>query len=694
MIKKTIFLVLFLFLLMPFNVLVSNSMNNEEEAMIKELNLMPMPEMVFLQEGIFRITKSFTTAIEGVSNAETDRVSKALHRMRHRLAGRTGLFFANNEIHIKKRAKNAALRITFQRSGKLKLYEDESYQLTVKPAGIRLSAITDIGILRGIETLLQLLGADEKGYFFPAVTIEDRPRFAWRGLLIDSCRHFLPLGVIKRNIDGMAAVKMNVLHWHLTEDQGFRVECKTFPKLHQLGSDGFYYTHEQVREVIQYAANWGIRVMPEFDIPGHSTSWLVGYPELGSAPGPYTIEREWGIKDPTFNPTIKATYKFFNHFFKEMAALFPDDYIHIGGDENNGKHWDANPKIQAFKKKRHLPDNHALQAYFNQKILRILTRYKKRMVGWDEIFQSYLPKSIVIQSWRGKKALREAARKGYNSILSNGYYIDLVQPTDFHYLNDPIPEDSDLTPEEQKRILGGEATMWAELISPETVDSRIWPRTAAIAERLWSPAHVRDVNDMYRRLDIISLQLEELGLTHIKNQEMMLRRLTNGIDTAALKVLVEVMEPLKIYKRKHQGVTYTFFSPLTRVVDAALPDAKKARMFRFRVADFVKNKPNKAAAETLLRDLRLWKENHEKLLPVIKQSPVLKEIETLSEDLSRISDIGIQAIEYLLVEKKAAPQWLEESKKILEAAKKPRGHAELMIVSAIEQLLDAVNNKK
>ncbi len=685
MIKKSILLFLFLFLLIGFN-----NFSKEKGAARNNLNLMPMPGKVLPQEGTFRVTTSFTAAIEGVSNVRTDRVQKALRRVLHRLAGRTGFFFTNNEIHINKRAKHAALRVTFQRPGRLKLYEDESYRLTVKPGGIRLTAPTGIGILRGLETLLQLLGADRRGYFFPAVIIEDRPRFAWRGLLIDSCRHFLPLEVIKRNIDGMAAVKMNVLHWHLTEDQGFRVECKTYPKLHQLGSDGFYYTHEQIREIIQYAADRGIRIMPEFDIPGHSTSWLVGYPELGSAPGPYKIERGYGIKDPTFNPTIKATYKFFNNFFKEMAALFPDEYIHIGGDENNGKHWDANPKIQAFKKKHNLPDNHALQAYFNKKILKILTKYKKKMVGWDEIFQPYMPKNIVIQSWRGKKALREAARKGYNSILANGYYIDLAQPTDFHYLNDPIPWTSNLTSLEQKRILGGEATMWAELISPETVDSRIWPRTAAIAERLWSPEHIRDLNDMYRRLDIISFQMEELGLTHIKNQEMLLRRLTRGMDTTALKVLLDVMEPLKIYKRHSQGVTYTFFSPLTRVVDAALPDAKKARIFRKQVFDFVKSKPGKGEAEILLNELRTWKENHQKLLPVIEQSPVLKEIETLSEDLSRIAGIGIQVIESMLANKKAEPLWLEESKKILEAAKRPRGHAELMIVTAIEQLIDTL----
>jgi hexosaminidase len=661
---------------------------------VARLNLMPMPAKVVVQEGKFLVTVSFTAGIEKKTNADTGRAARAVRRMLKRLAGRTGFFFTDNEIHNKSKSLETALRIRFKRCGRLRLGEDESYSLVVIPEYIQLNAETDIGVLRGLETLLQLLCADKEGYYFPAVAIEDRPRFAWRGFLIDSCRHFMPVEVIKRNLDGMAAVKMNVLHWHLTEDQGFRIECKTFPKLHQLGSDGLYYTQNQIQDIIIYAADRGIRVMPEFDIPGHSTSWLVGYPELGSVPGPYTIERKYGIKNPTFNPTIKTIYKFFDIFFKEMSALFIDEYFHIGGDENNGKHWDANSKIQAFKQKYDLKDNHALQAYFNKKILKILTKYKKKMVGWDEIFQPELPNTIVIQSWRGKKALQEAAKKGYNSILSNGYYIDLAQPTDFHYLNDPIPEDSDLTPEEQKRILGGEATMWAELISPETIDSRIWPRTAAIAERFWSPAHVNDVDDMYRRLDFISIQLEELGLNHIKNQAMMLRRLTNGKDITALKVLIDLMEPLKLYARHAQGVTYTFFSPLTRMVDAALPDAKKARIFRKQVAAFVKGNRSKKAAEVLVKGLKLWKENHQRLLPVIKNSPVLKEIESLSRDLAKIGEIGLQAIEFILKGKRPGLGWVEDSKKILQEAKKPRGHAELMIVSAIEQLVNACSGEK
>jgi hexosaminidase len=251
----------------------------------------------------------------------------------------------------------------------------------------------------------------------PAVTIRDQPRFRWRGLLIDVARHYQPIEVLKRNLDAMAAVKLNVFHWHLTENQGFRIESRKFPKLHQMGSDGLYYTQEQAREIVAYAAERGIRVVPEFDMPGHSTAWLVGYPELASLPGPYEIERRAGIFDPTLDPTREEVYKFLDSFMGEMAALFPDAYLHIGGDENEGKQWDRNPQIQAFMKEKGLKDNHALQAYFNQRLLKILQKHKKKMIGWDEILQPDLPRDVVIQSWRGPTALAEAARKAMTEFF-------------------------------------------------------------------------------------------------------------------------------------------------------------------------------------------------------------------------------------------------------------------------------------
>ncbi|HWP43379.1 MAG TPA: beta-N-acetylhexosaminidase, partial [Blastocatellia bacterium] len=382
--------------------------------------LMPVPASVQFQDGRLKIDASFTV---GVSDHTDARLEAAIHRMARRLEGRTGFTFSRE---LASDPQTATLLIQCKGPGHAvpSLREDESYSLQVDDRRAILNAATVVGALRGLETFLQLLEADRAGYFIPAVSIQDRPRFPWRGLLIDVARHYQPMEVLKRNLDAMAAVKLNVLHWHLTEDQGFRIETKRYPRLHQMGSDGLYYTQDQVREIIAYARDRGIRVMPEFDMPGHATSWLVGHPELGSAPGPYKIERRAGIFEPAFDPTREELYKFLENFFTEMAQLFPDEYIHIGGDENEGHQWTKNEKIQAYMKEKGIKDNHALQAYFNQRVSKILTKLGKKMIGWDEILHPDLPRGTAIQSWRGPQALVEAARKGYDGLLSNGYYID------------------------------------------------------------------------------------------------------------------------------------------------------------------------------------------------------------------------------------------------------------------------------
>jgi len=652
-----------------------------------EHNLMPIPQTVSFDNGKFYIDAEFKVS---VSESNQARLDKAVGRFVQRLAGRTGFFLPQAFFNGSQKISKVQLKINSKKSAKVALGMDESYTLNISRKNISLYAKTDIGAMHGLETLLQLLSKDETGYYFPYVHIEDKPRFPWRGLLIDVCRHFMPLEVIKRNLDGMSAVKMNVLHWHLSEDQGFRVESKTHPKLHQMGSDGMYYTHEQVREIIQYADDRGIRVMPEFDLPGHATSWLVGYPELASAPGPYQIERGWGIFDPTMNPAIEETYTFLDGFFKEICGLFPDAYMHIGGDENNGKQWDANAQIQAFMKKKKFEDNHALQSYFNRRLLKILTKYNKKLMGWDEILHKDMPTNIVIQSWRGREAMIKAASEGYQTLLSNGYYIDLIQPTDFHYLNDPAPADLPLNAAQRKNILGGEATMWAEMISPETIDSRVWPRTAAIAERLWSSEDVKDVPDMYRRLDAISLQLEELGLTHEKNYHMFLRRLSGGRNIEVLKTLVDVIEPVKIYNRNRLRKQFSY-TPLTRVVDAARPDAGKARKFREKVNAYLADTSEQPELVIKLRQcLKHWNDNHTLLVKLIKKSPVLQEIEPLSLSLANIAGIGLKVLDLIEQGQKADQVVYEESKEMLEQVRQPYGQCELMIVDGVEALLEKV----
>jgi hexosaminidase len=648
-------------------------------------NLMPVPASVRFNAGRLPVTKSFNVAARGKTDA---RLVAGLERLLRRIEGRTVLELPRG---LGSDAASASLVVESGGPGRdvPSVEEDESYSLEVTDRQAVLSAPTTVGLLRGMETFLQLLDGDREGYFVPAVSVRDRPRFPWRGLMMDIARHYQPPEVLKRNIDAMAAVKLNVLHWHLTEDQGFRVESKKFPKLHQMGSDGLFYTQEQVKEIIAYARERGIRVVPEFDMPGHATAWLVGHPELGSAPGPYTIERRPGIFDPTLDPTREETYTFLEGFLGEMAALFPDAYMHIGGDENEGKQWDANPKIQAFMKEKGIKDNHALQTYFNQRLLKILTKHGKTMMGWDEIFQPDLPKEVVIHSWRGTQALAEAARKGYKGVLSNGYYIDLAFPAHQHYAVDPIPEGSTLTAAEAARVLGGEATMWAEWVSPETIDSRIWPRTAVIAERLWSPREVRDVADMYRRLATLSVRLEELGLTHEKNQAMMLRRLAGGRETWPLQTLVSLVEPVKEYRR-YQQRPQTMLSPLTGLIDAARPDSDAARRFGLHVDALLSDAPRFDAHSQQVRvTLNDWLSAGPELEALIDGSPALHEARPLARDLSELAAAGLEALSYLSRGVTPPAEWRDSRLAALDNAAKPKAALEFAVIPSLRQLVFA-----
>jgi hexosaminidase len=650
-----------------------------------QLNLMPVPASVQLRPGRLAIRTDFSVATKGHAD---DRLRGSIARMTRRLAGRTIMTLP---LDLSTDESSATLVIQCERGGSdiPSLNEDESYSLEISDKQARLVAPTVVGAMRGLETFLQLLQGDLDGYYLPAISIRDQPRFAWRGLLIDIGRHYQPPEVLKRNLDAMAAVKLNVFHWHLTEDQGFRVESKKFPKLHSLGSDGLYYTQDQVREIIAYAAERGIRVMPEFDIPGHSTSWLVGYPELGSAAGPYKIERGAGIFEPALDPTRAQTYKFLDGFLGEMAALFPDAYMHIGGDENEGKQWDRNPKIQAFMKEKGIKDNHALQAYFNQHVLKILQKHGKKMIGWEEILHSDLPKDAVIHSWRGPASLAQAAKKGYNGILSAGYYIDLIFPASQHYLADPLPADSALTAEEAKHVMGGEATMWGEWVSPETIDSRIWPRTAAIAERLWSNRTVTDINDMYRRLAVISRQLEELGLTHERNYQVMLRRLANSENTDPLRTLVALLEPVKEYQR-YQVRPQTMLSPLTGLVDAARPDSDEARRFAAMVEAFLSDSPRFRLNRSDLQDsFTAWRNAGTALGPMIDRAPGLQEARPLVTNLAEVAAAGQEAITYLSTGNAASTEWRDAQLSKLDETAKPKAALELVVVPSVRRLVIA-----
>src|SRR5215831_4834900 len=341
-------------------------------------NLMPMPAKLALQSGRLPITSGFHVRVTGISDP---RLTDAARRLTARVIRQTGLAL------IPRKVDQPTLTIQCREAGPANpsLGEDESYTLDATPEGARLSTSTVTGALRGMETFLQLIAPGPDGFAVPSVHIEDRPRFPWRGLMMDVGRHWMPVEVVLRNLDAMAAVKLNVFHWHLSDDQGFRVESILFPKLHQGGSDGLFYKQAEVREVVDYAHDRGIRVIPEFDMPGHTTSWLVGMPELASAPGPYEIQRRWGIFQPTLDPSRENTYRVLDGFLGEMAALFPDRYFHIGGDEIEDAQWKASSSIQAFAKEHKFADSHALHTYFNQRVQTLLAKHGKIMIGWDEV---------------------------------------------------------------------------------------------------------------------------------------------------------------------------------------------------------------------------------------------------------------------------------------------------------------------
>lgn len=646
-------------------------------------NLMPEPAHLSAQAGTLPLNSSFTAATDSFHD---DRLDSAISRMLARLENHTGLQIATTPAA----SKTATLIVSVDGPGEAiqSVDENESYSLDITPTGAHLKAATDVGAMHGLETFLQLVQIENGGYILPDVSIQDAPRFPWRGLMIDVSRHFEPIPVIKRTLDGMAAVKLNVFHWHLSDDQGFRIESKVFPKLTEMGSDGKFYTQDQAREIVAYARARGIRVIPEFDIPGHAQSWYVGYPDLASAPGPYSVEHEFGIFDPVMDPTRKSTYEFLDKFIGEMAEIFPDPYMHIGGDENNGVQWKNNPDIQDFMKKHNLQGTAGLQTYFNQQLLPILTKHGKRMVGWDEIFAPGLSKDAVIQSWRGFDSLAASAKQGYDGILSAGYYLDHIQSAEQHYLVDPLPANSDLTPEQQAHILGGEACQWGEHVTSRSIDSRIWPRTAAIAERLWSPQSVNNVDDMYRRLTVENLRLEAVGLTQLSAQDVGLRRLANTSAIEPLRILASVLQPVGFDQRYELQHT-TQLTPMDHLIDTVRPDPPSRHGMEVLVRNYLANH-DQQTADTLNAIFERWIADGPQAQALMSASPLLKDAAPRAQQLVDLGTTGRQALDYLARHQSAPAGWAQARLSLIDQAQKPVGLVRFTVLDPMRDLVKAV----
>ena len=406
-------------------------------------------------------------------------------------------------------------------------FGDEYYVLSVQSHAIVINSHTGIGVFHGAQSLLQLIPTDDDNHDILNVWIEDYPHFLHRGLLLDCSRHFWSVDVVKKYIDLLAYYKMNVLHWHLTEDQGWRIEIKKYPKLTDVGAwrteedgstYGGFYTQEQIKEVVEYATARHITVIPEIELPGHSLAALASYPHLACTEGPFQVTSEWGVFKDVYCAGNDSTFMFLEDVLTEVMGLFPSKYIHIGGDESPKYRWENCDKCQKRIKEYGLHDEHELQSYFIKRIEKFLNDNDRKLIGWDEILEGGLAEGATVQSWRGMQGGIDAATSGNYAIMSPTSHcyldyglelIDLEKIYDF----DPIPEE--LNEESAKRIIGGECNMWTEHVPDEDyLDSKVFPRMIGLAEVLWSYNKDRDFKEFSNRLEKHYPRLEKWGVNY------------------------------------------------------------------------------------------------------------------------------------------------------------------------------------
>ena len=760
------------------------------------LQIMPLPAALKLSDGKFLLNGDFGAELTG---PEDSIVIRAVGRLIRR---------TSKETNLPLKGKGTGLTIIYETATKevQPVETDESYRISIHQKGILLKASSGYGVLHGLESLSQLLKKVKEQYDWQEMEISDAPRFAWRGLMIDVCRHWIPKEVILRNLDAMSALKLNVLHLHLSDHQGFRVESKTFPKLQELGSGGNYYTQEDIREIVGYARDRGIRIVPEFDMPGHMISFLVGYPELASAPGPYHLETSFMLVKPVLDPTRDEVYNFLDSFIAEMARLFPDPCFHIGGDEVDYTPWEKNQAIQMFMKQNAIGNAHDLQSYFNQRLEKILQKQGKKMVGWDEILNPNLSREIVVQSWRSQKSLFVAAQEGRKAILSAGYYLDHKLSAARHYGVDPVvlpgavtikPDSlhwqqfdlsvfvsetplktslvlygekdklrglffmmdnavsfdeairngnelnfsfkSDfgkidlksvfigdslsgkmslgilsfpfrgkktggddmagtrpptveqmkpLTPEQKSNILGGEAAMWTEVVGAQNIDSRIWPRMAAMAEKWWSPQELtKDVNNMYRRLGGISLYLDKMGLRHLKGKEELMADLAGGKDIRPVKCLIDVLEEVKYTGRLLNANT---LMPLNEAVDACDPESMTAVKFQQLTDGFIADIEHRKNEREIRQWLTAWRDNHKDFEKVAAGNPRLEKILPTSRELSDFSGFALNAMDELTGKSRPGTAGKKTMLETMKGVAESRAGTLLAVLPSLKKLVEAM----
>jgi hexosaminidase len=471
------------------------------------IQIIPQPDKVILAKGIFRLDEKTSISWSGHESAQT--IAQQLATLLSRSSG------FQYDVSTK---NNPASGIIFKLE-KAQRTNSEAYTLTVKPKLITISASSVQGLFYGLQSLRQLFPAaiesentEPTNWTIPCCTIEDAPRYAYRGLHLDVSRHFFDKKFIFKYIDMMAMYKYNTFHWHLTDDQGWRVEIKKYPLLTKTSAfrkecagdtTGGFYTQEDIKEVVAYAAERFVTVIPEIEMPGHALAVLAAYPELSCSGGPFNVATTWGIFHDVFCAGNDKTFEFLENVLSEIVPLFPGKYIHIGGDECKKTRWERCIKCQARMKTENLADEHKLQSYFINRMEKFLQNKGKQIIGWDEILEGGVTKTATIMSWRGVKGGIEAAKAGNYVVMTPGTHcyfdhyqgVEAEEPPAFPhnrflplqqvYTFNPTP--TELNAEEAKYILGGQANVWSEYMpNSQQVEYMLFPRALAMIECLWS----------------------------------------------------------------------------------------------------------------------------------------------------------------------------------------------------------------
>ncbi|MBR0560386.1 family 20 glycosylhydrolase [Neokomagataea sp. TBRC 2177] len=591
----------------------------------------------------------------------------------------------------------------------LTLQEREAYHLRIKQNGGTLDADGPAGALHGLATLLQLVERRPGGAaVLRHVDITDAPRFAWRGLVLDVSRHFITAESVKRQLDAMELVKLNVLHWHLSDGTGFRVQSHLFPKIN---AGGAYYTQQQVRDIVSYAADRGIRVVPEIDVPGHAYALLKAYPQLAAEPLPQPAYVGEKSNLPAMDPTNPETLNFIRALYAEMETLFPDLYFHAGGDEVAEKQWAENSHIRAYMEARHIPDVAALQGQFTAEIARILGRQGRIMIGWDEVSTAPVPQDVVIEGWRGSKWTARAVRSGHNVLVSSGYYLDLLRPAAEHYAVDPYdvtidgltpaqiaeakpkpsafveafrqdPNEAPLSEDEQKHVLGAETALWTELVSDQMLDARLWPRSAAVAERFWSSEQIRDVADMERRLVGVQNELEAAGLKAQEHMALLRHALTGGQDEVVLDNVLSALIPAPNYvlNRLHdRGVVDVEHGP------AGVVDPDSTDVIRFNALAVRYAQGDHTGGRELKELLTRWAQSADAAQSVVQSSPRLSVLKDITHDLAFVAQAGLACLKghALTDEENSALErqemWRHNASNMLLAVRRPQAPGGVLV---------------